>query len=153
MNQTCSSRQKLDTFCRVYLQTMDPQTAANAAGYANGYKKLEEPKIREKLDAMRIAAADQIRREDAVRRLTELAFGRANDAVTMAAAWSAGQRADLGRLELSAISELKMTEKGVEVKFIDRVKALDALCKLLGDGSHQEVQDFFQALEEAGDAL
>ena len=102
---------------------------------------------------MRQAAAEQILREDAIRRLTELAFGRANDAVKLAAALSTGETSELERLELSSVGELKLTDKGVEIKFIDRVRALEALCGLLGDGSQKDAAEFFRALEDAGEGV
>lgn len=150
MEQSCTSEQQ-KMFCRIYLRTMDPQKAAEAIGKKDGFSILKDRRIRGRLETMRQAAAKQILREDAVRRLTELAFGRANDAVKLAAALLAGEQTGLDALELSAVAELKMTDKGVEIKFIDRVRALETLCGLLGDGNPQDAAEFFRALEDAGE--
>ena len=67
-----------------------------------------------------------------VRRLAQLAFGRVNDAARLAL--HSGE-ADLETLDLSAVAELKVTDKGgVEIKLMDRIRALEALCGLLERG-------------------
>jgi len=110
---------------------------------------LRRKDVQAELQGMRDGFRDQILREDAVRRLAELAFGRANDAAALALS-APGQCPPVDKLDLSAVSELKVTDKGVEVKFLDRIQALEALCGLLeqnGDGG----ASFFQALEAAAD--
>ena len=118
-------------FCECYLRTLDPVRAAEEAGERDGWALLAEESVRVELDAMRSLRARTVRREDAVRRLAELAFGRANDAVAMALS---PEREGLSaeKLDLSAVSEFKVTDKGgVEIRFLDRVKALETLCGLL----------------------
>ena len=44
---------------------------------------------------------------------------------------------DLGMLDLRNVSEIKRTDKGIEVKFCDRIKAIDKLQELLGSGEEQ----------------
>lgn len=141
-----SARRK--AFCRAYLRTLDPQRAAAEAGVEDGWALLRDQDVQKKLTQMREGLADQIRREDAVRRLAELAFGRANDGAALALA-PPEERRDIGALDLSAVSELKVTDKGVEIKFLDRVRALEVLCELLEDDSGGAAA-FFQALEDAG---
>ena len=91
--------------------------------------------------------AGEVRREDALRRLTELAFGRANDAVALALS-PERERLDVQGLDLSAVSEFKVTEKGaVEIRFLDRIKALEALCLLLERQADEEgAEDLIRAL-------
>ena len=60
-----------------------------------------------------------VRREDVIEALKEIAFGRVN--------------------------------RTVEVKFVDRVKALSALYDMLGGGDADEAAEFLQALEQAGE--
>ena len=65
-----------------------------------------------------------IRRTDVVRRMAELAFGRANDCVRLALE----DGANLEKLDLSLLSEVKRNDKGtVEVRLVDRLKALEQL--------------------------
>ena len=138
------------TFCRRYLQTMDPDQAAEAVGQPDGFTLLESQNIRKRLERMREAAAGQVRREDAVRRLAQLAFGRANDAAYLA---FHGGAAELERLDLSAVSELKVTDKGgVEIKLIDRVRALEVLCGLLGAETAAGAGELYRVLAEAAES-
>ena len=105
--------------------------------------------MRKRLDRMREDAAGQVRREDVIRRLAQLAFGRANDAVRLAL--RPGE-AEVGTLDLSAVSEFRVTDKGgVEVKFVDRVRALETLCGLLGGDTGAGAEELFRALSAAGD--
>jgi hypothetical protein len=137
-----------EQFCRVYLQTMDPDRAAAAAGYRDGYARLGTEEIQSRLETMRTAVGGQLRREDAVRRLAQLAFGQANDAVGLALGRGGGDPAEL---DLTAVSEIKVTDKGVEIKFLDRVRALETLCQLLESGTEAGGELYRVLLEAAGD--
>ena len=88
-------------------------------------------------------AAAQLKREDVLRQLARLAFGRVDDAVTLAL--RRGEAEPEG-LELSAVSELRVTEKSVEVKLVDRVRALETLWKLLEASEPQQADPLLQAL-------
>lgn len=84
----------------------------------------------------------QIRREDVTRRLAELAFGQPNDCVRLAME----EIQDLKELDLSLLSEIRRSEKGmVEIKLIDRLKALEQLAASTGDGGGQ-VEELIRAL-------
>lgn len=138
----------MSAFCAAFLRTMDPERAAEAAGRENGFALLGRKDIRRRLEKMRGAAAGELRREDALRRLAQLAFGRANDAARLAL--SPGE-VDPESLDLSAVAELKVTDKGgVEVKMVDRVRALETLCGLLDEGGRDGgAEELYRALEEA----
>ena len=141
------SNGRAEAFCRKYLQCMDPEQAAVLAGCADGYAMLEAKMVRRRLERMRKAAAGQVRREDAVRRLAQLAFGRVNDAARLAL--HSGE-ADLETLDLSAVAELKVTDKGgVEVKLIDRIRGLEALCGLMSEEKAEGAGELYRVLAEA----
>lgn len=132
-------------FCGAYLRTMDPEQAAEAAGREDGFATLGLKSIRRRLEKMR--GAGELRREDALRRLAQLAFGRANDAARLALD---PRGVDPGALDLSAVSELKVTDKGgVEVKLVDRVRALETLCGLLEEPGGGGAEELYRALEDA----
>lgn len=102
-------------FCRVYLETMDPEQAAAATGQGDGLALLGRKSIQKRMERMRGAAAGQLRREDVLRHLARIAFGRVNDAVELALR---PETANPAQMDLSALSELKVTEKGVELKLV-----------------------------------
>ena len=89
----------------------------------------------------------QVSREDVVRRLAELAFGRANDCVKLVLQ----ENVSLDKLDLSLLSEVKRNDKGtVEVRLIDRLRALEQL-QILASESGNDVEAFLMALQGEGD--
>lgn len=145
---TVETKRDDEAFCRAYLRTMDPERAAAVSGHRDGFALLGRKRIQERLEKMRSDAAGQLRRDDAVRRLAQLAFGRANDAVKLAL--HAGGT-DPDQLDLSAVAEFKVTDKGVEVKLVDRVRALETLCSLLESGEGHGAEELYRALAEAAE--
>lgn len=145
---TVETKRDDEAFCRAYLRTMDPERAAAESGHRDGFALLGRKRIQERLEKMRSDAAGQPRRDDAVRRLAQLAFGRANDAVKLAL--HAGGT-DPDQLDLSAVAEFKVTDKGVEVKLVDRVRALETLCSLLESGEGHGAEELYRALAEAAE--
>ncbi len=139
------SREDSERFCRVYLQTMDPARAAEKIGRTDGEALLKDAGVKKTLRTWR--EGEGVCRADVVRRLCELAFGRANDVVELAL--SGREQMNLGSMDLSAVAECKVTDKGMEVKFIDRVRALEVLWGLLEDGDNR-AERFLQALEAVG---
>ena len=88
-----------------------------------------------------------LQRRDIQRRLGELAFGRANDCVKLVLEDSP----QVDSLDLSLLSEVKRSERGaVEVKLIDRLRALEALGGMVGD-EEGEMKAFLQALRGGED--
>ena len=86
----------------------------------------------------------RVTREDVTRRLAELAFGKANDCVRLALE----DDPQLGRLDLSLLSEVKRNDKGtVEIKLIDRLRALEQLA-LVAEEEKTDLESFLQALQE-----
>ena len=85
----------------------------------------------------------KITKEDVARRLAELAFGKANDCVRLVLE----EGSELGRLDLSLLSEVKRNEKGtVEVKLVDRLKALEQLA-VLAQENGEDLESFLKALQ------
>ena len=86
--------------------------------------------------------AGKLTRADVARKLAELAYGRANDCATLVL----DPGADAGKLDLSLLSEVKRSEKGaVEVKLLDRLKALEMLTALNEEGG-EGMEEFLRAL-------
>lgn len=113
-------------------------------GGGEGGKRMEE--MAADRDLRTRIRTGKISRADVTRRLAELAFGKANDCVRLALE----DEPQLGKLDLSLLSEVKRNEKGtVEIKLIDRLRALEQLAALAGEGS-EELERFLQALGGGG---
>lgn len=140
------SKDTYERFCNAYLRTMDPERAAAEIGRHDGFALLGRKAVQKQLEKLRANAAGQIRREDVLRRLAQMAFGRANDAVRLALLPG---EVDVEELDLSAVAEFKVTDKGVEVKLVDRVRALETLFHLLESGGEGGAEELYRALEEA----
>ena len=82
-----------------------------------------------------------VRREDVIEALKEIATYLSEPTAQL-----------IRKMDLSAVAEFKRNGNGtVEVKFVDRVKALSALYDMLGGGDADEAAEFLQALEQAGE--
>ena len=89
----------------------------------------------------------RLTKEDVARRLAELAFGKANDCVRLVLE----ENTDVGKLDLSLLSEVKRNEKGtVEVKLVDRLKALEQLA-VLAQENGEDLESFLKALQGESD--
>ena len=90
-----------------------------------------------------------ISRERVLKKLEQLAFGRANDVVRLAMDEPELGLAAAGRLDLTLLSEIKRGASGsVEVKLVDRLAAIRLLLETLDDGEKErtEAEQFLAAL-------
>jgi len=87
-------------------------------------------------------------RRDVTRRLAELAFGKVNDCVRLVLE----EQPELERLDLSLLSEIRRSDKGgMEVKIVDRLRILEQLIQLTGEGG-SEMDALLQALQSGEEA-
>ncbi|MDO4459349.1 MAG: hypothetical protein Q4C42_04565 [Clostridia bacterium] len=81
----------------------------------------------------------------------KIAFGDIKDAVRLAFSDELTPR-ELARLDLFAISELKRPKGGgLEIKFFDRIKALQCLAEYSGENRNDG--SFFTALEKSASSM
>ena len=94
----------------------------------------------------------KLSREAAIQKLYELALGRANDAIELVYRQDLNEE-DVRELNLVTVAEFRRSNLGsVEIKFIDRVKALEALIDLLdsdNDGTEELLRQMLAGGEEA----
>lgn len=129
-------------FAAAYLRSMDAGLAAQAVGRRDGVRLLDTPGVRRELQLQR--QQGEVCREDLIRRLTQLAFGRANDCVRLVLE----EKPEVDALELSLLSEIKRNEKGtVEIRLIDRIRALEKLMELT-QPRNDCAEAFFAAMED-----
>lgn len=143
-----SLEQNKRDFCGIYLDTLDAQRAAERVGGGDGYEMLQQKDVRHYLKQARKNVRQSVQMEDVLRRLCQIAFSRPNDALALACG-STERRIE--ELDLMAVSEFKYKEEAAEVKFLDRVRALQVLGELLNATEEQEngaAQDFFESLEQ-----
>lgn len=129
-------------FAAAYLRCFDAEAAAQTIGRSDGIRMLTTPAVQRELELQR--GQCDICRADIVRRLAQLAFGRANDCVKLVLQ----DAPEVDALDLSLLSEVKRNDKGtVEVKLIDRIRALEQLMTL-GTQSTDCAEAFFAAAED-----
>lgn len=151
MSKTTLNQNEME-FCHAYLDTLDARRAAACCECANGYELLGRKDVQRYLARARKSARETVRMEDIVRRLCQIAFSRPNDAVALACGQNRSAVADL---DLAAVAEFKCREDSAEVKFLDRVRALQVLGELLGEKETDRdgaARDFLAALEACAGA-
>lgn len=128
--------QKELAFCTHYHSLQNPREAALAAGYPadraarTGRALLARPEISAQLTALAREEEGRDLASQVRAGLHRLAFGSAADAAKLLF-WEEdpGPQA-LEGLDLFQVAELRRGKNGVEVKFFDRIKALEALAAL-----------------------
>lgn len=124
-----------------------------AGGTAGRGRRKEKPQRGEaKKKEGKQQMAKKIERADVIAALGKLAFAKPNRAVELAFSEAPTKQMIRG-MDLAALAEFRRVSNGtVELKFIDRVKALEALYAMLGSGADgEETEAFFRALEEAAE--
>lgn len=82
--------------------------------------------------------------------LRRLAFGEIKDAVYLLFENEDTALKSLPSLDLFNVSEIKRVKGGgMEIKFFDRLKALDKLAELVGSEDRQSALSFYDALEKS----
>lgn len=94
-----------------------------------------------------------ITQKDVVEGLRRLAFGEIQDAVTLLFESDEEILKNLPNLNLFNVSEIKRVKAGgMEIKFFDRLKALEKLGNAVGDNGKQTAVSFYEALEKSASA-
>ena len=150
-----SAKERL--FCRLFAETGNPREAAARAGYSvfperTGLKLLERARIREEIAGA--AGEHKQQRTPAANGLYRLAFGSTADALKLLFRGESMEEAELESLDLFSVSEVKrQSGGGMEIKFFDRLKALEQLSQLEGGAERRETASFYEALEQSAAGL
>lgn len=92
----------------------------------------------------------KLTQRDVTEGLRRLAFGEIQDAVTLLFESDENILSSLPRLDLFNVSEIKRQKGGgMEIKFFDRLKALERLGDVLDADSGQKAVSFYDALEKS----
>lgn len=143
-------------FCAYYSNTHSAREAAARAGYRrkpelNGLRLLEKDCVRAEIERLELKrrTAQEIR--EGYRRL---AFGPVTDAVRLLFLDEAPSPGQLEEMDLFSIAEMKRPRAGgVELKFFDRLKALEKLSQMEEQAVQDSALPFYEALEQGAQAL
>ena len=87
-------------------------------------------------------------RKQLLEQMRALACARVNDAVKLAYL-PEEEREAIGKLDLSALIEFRRSGAGtVELKFADRMKALERLLELSGPSGEEQLDSLFRRMED-----
>lgn len=99
---------------------------------------------------MYTARRKQITQKEVSEGLRRLAFGEIQDAVSLLFESEEGIIAKLPQLDLFNISEIKRVKGGgMEIKFFDRLKALEKLGQAISTADKSQSKSFYDALEKS----
>lgn len=151
-------KEKEKLFCSYFSELRNARNAAAKAGYGilthrSAVKLLAREDIRkeiERIDRTRLVSAEEV-----ISGYRQLAFGSVADALKLVYAEENPNAYELEGLELFNVSEIKRPKGGgIEIKFFDRLKALEhleALCN--GSKEDDSALPFYMALEKSAAAL
>ena len=149
IESTLKNREK--EFCACFAETGDAKLSARLSGYrlnsrAKGIKLLARDDIQTEINRL-VKSKEKLARALASVGYQRLAFGNTSDAVSLIYSKDPVE-ADLGSMDLFMISEIKKPKDGsLEIKFFDRLKALEKLEQISSDSSFVNL---FDAIGEAG---
>lgn len=149
IESTLKNREK--EFCACFAETGDAKLSARLSGYrlnsrAKGIKLLARDDIQTEINRL-VKSKEKLARALASVGYQRLAFGNTSDAVSLIFSKEPGE-SELGSMDLFMISEIKKPKDGsLEIKFFDRLKALEKLEQISSDSPFA---NFFDAIGEAG---
>lgn len=143
-------------FCAYYSNTHSAREAAARAGYRrkpelNGLRLLEKGSVRREIERLEQERQTALEVREGYRRL---AFGPVTDAIRLLFLEEAPSPGQLEEMDLFPISEIKRPRAGgVEIKFFDRLKALEKLAQMEEQTTRDGALPFYEALEKGARAL
>lgn len=144
-------------FCRLMTAYADPLKAAREAGYKNPDRASIELMTRDDISGEISRLSENVRsiyERSAVCGLYRLAYGGIGDPLTLLYRNDLTDE-ELGSLDLLNVSEIKRTkDKSIEIKFFDRIKAVEKLNEILGaDTTKREGGGLIDAILRSAEAL
>lgn len=153
MKEKLSKRQ--EDFCRLYASTLSPAESARLAGYPppayrlTGLKLLEKPEIKRRIESLKEEDRLNTLRNEALLALCRAAVSDCSPALALMTLDDEAFTSAAKETELFCISEIKRQKGVTEIKFIDRIKALEAVCRLTENecGTHLGAADLISAVK------
>lgn len=139
-------------FCRYYVACRNSREAAARAGFAfperSGMRLMARETVRQEIQRLSEQGRGTVSATDGLKRI---AFGSVTDAVRLILS---SEPQDLESIDLFMVSEIKRTDKGaMEIKFFDRIKALQTLLEA-GEGvADNGTSQFVDAIYKGASAI
>ena len=140
-------------FCTHFCFCKNPREAAAKAGFkfpeSKGLKLLSREEIKQEIASETYEFERLAHSADGLRRI---AFGSVADAVKLAV--FGAESVNIEELDLFSVSEIKIPKGGgMEIKFYDRIKALEALADISRGSAEDDTAPFIEALVKGSAAL
>lgn len=150
---TITSKERL--FCTYYCISRNGKEAAAKSGYIfpekNAARLLRKKEVKEEIE--RIDKEKKAKRNDIVSGYYRLAFGCFSDAVSLLFREDLTPE-ELHSMDLYNISDIKKKKGGdIEIKFFDRLKALERLYEITSEDEKSSASSLFSAIEKGAAAL
>ena len=141
-------------FCHLYEQSRNPKEAAALIGakrpLETGLKMLNDRDVAAEIERL---CKRKRPSGEAVQGLRRIAFANISDSIKLLRDWDEIENID--ELDLFPISEIKLSKSGgMELKFFDRIKALEKLAFLTDSAScEHSIAPFVEAVQEGAKRL
>ena len=147
-----SLTKKQKQFASLYAVTRNLREAATLMGLKNpmaqGLKLISNKQVKEEINRL---TAEKIPTGEVATGLRRIAFGSVADAVKLIL--TQGEGLDIDSLDLYSVSEIKIVKGGgMEIKFFDRIKALEKLSGISGVEA-EGVSPFVDAIRKGAENL
>lgn len=155
MESKLKPREKL--FCLYYCQVREPRRAAALAGYEMFIQKTAAKLMKRKDILSEIERLDKIEAPsdcEVKSGYQRLAFGSCADAYKLLFSDEEKEMPNFETLDLFNISEIKRPKNGgIEIKFFDRLKALEALEEISDGSAENTALPFYNVIEKSAAAI
>ena len=154
MAKRLTSKERL--FCIFYCQCRSPRIAAANAGYgiftkSAAAKLIGRTEIQSEIE--RLDSCMPVTSGEIISGYRKIACGCAADAFRLALSDEEIKTDEIESLDLTNVSEIKRPKGGgIEIKFFDRLKALEKLSELSQSGSQNALLPFYDAIERSAAA-
>ena len=143
-------------FCIYYCHHRSSQLAASMAGYNSAQKAaaklLGKKNIRDEIQ--RLDSDHPVTNQEIANGYRQFAFGSSSDAFKLLFCDELPHEAELESMNLLNISEIKRPKNGgIEIKFFDRLKALEKLSEISSDSHDDKGLPFYEAIERSAAAI
>ena len=150
--------EKEELFCQYFAQSCSPRESAAKAGYSFPEKTainlLSQERIQSEIHTLFKENAKNNLNEQAISGFKRLAFGSIADAVSLMFLDGEPSPRALEEMDLFCVSEIKKPRDGaLEIKFFDRLEALERLAELSERNDTESSVPFYQAIEQGARAI